>query len=115
MSVSSLGILAAFGSQIVVKRLFVELGFRIAVVCVCAQLCPTLCNSMDYSPSRLLCPWDFLGKNTGVGCHFLLQAILLAQKSNLCLLFLLHWRVDSLPLSHLGNPNLESGELISEF
>ena len=21
----------------------------------------------------LLCPWDFLGKNTGVGCHFLLQ------------------------------------------
>ena len=23
--------------------------------------------------TRLLCPWDFLGKNTGVGCHFLLQ------------------------------------------
>ena len=23
--------------------------------------------------ARLLCPWDFLGKNTGVGCHFLLQ------------------------------------------
>ena len=25
----------------------------------------------------LLCPWDFLGKNTGVGCHFLLQGDLL--------------------------------------
>ena len=25
--------------------------------------------------SRLLCPWDFPGKNTGVGCHFLLQGI----------------------------------------
>ena len=25
------------------------------------------------SPARLLCPWDSLGKNTGVGCHFLLQ------------------------------------------
>ncbi|XP_055405702.1 sorting nexin-24 isoform X12 [Bubalus kerabau] len=26
-----------------------------------------------YTPSRLLCPWDSPGKNTGVGCHFLLQ------------------------------------------
>ena len=26
-------------------------------------------------PSRFLCPWDFPGKNTGVGCHFLLQEI----------------------------------------
>ena len=24
-------------------------------------------------PTRLLCPWNFPGKNTGVGCHFLLQ------------------------------------------
>ena len=24
-------------------------------------------------PTRLLCPWDSLGKNTGVGCHFLLR------------------------------------------
>ena len=37
-----------------------------------AQLCLTLCNPMDYSPPGLLCPWDFPGKNTGVGCHFLL-------------------------------------------
>ena len=36
-------------------------------------------------PARLLCPWDSLGKNTGVGCHALLQGILLAQGSNLCL------------------------------
>ena len=26
-------------------------------------------------PTRLLCPWDSLGKNTGVGCHFLLHGI----------------------------------------
>ena len=26
-------------------------------------------------PTRLLCPWDFPGKNTGVGCHFLLQCM----------------------------------------
>ena len=24
-------------------------------------------------PTRLLCPWDFPGKSTGVGCHCLLQ------------------------------------------
>ena len=39
---------------------------------------------------------DFPGKNTEVGCHFLLWGIFLTQGSNLCLL---HWQVDSLPLS----------------
>ena len=35
------------------------------------QLCPTLCDPIDATPpgSR---PWDSPGKNTGVGCHFLL-------------------------------------------
>ena len=33
--------------------------------------------------TRLLCPWDSLGKNTGVGCHSLLQGIFLAQVSDL--------------------------------
>ena len=37
-------------------------------------------------PARLLCPWDFPGKNTGMDCHFLLQGILLTQGLNLCLL-----------------------------
>ena len=31
---------------------------------------------------RLLCPWDSLGKNTGVGCHFLLEGIFLTQGLN---------------------------------
>ena len=33
-------------------------------------------------PSRLLCPWDAPGKNTGVGCHALLQEIFPTQKLN---------------------------------
>ena len=37
------------------------------------QLCPTLCNPMDKQPTRLRCPRDSPGKNTGVDCHFLLQ------------------------------------------
>ena len=38
--------------------------------------------------SRLVCPWDSPGKNTGVGCHALLQEIFLTQGSKLCLLHL---------------------------
>ena len=60
--------------------------------------------------TRLLCPWDFPGKNTGVGCHFLLQGIFLTQGSNLCLLHLLQWRAGSLLLSHLGSSEWESPE-----
>ena len=37
------------------------------------QSCPTLCNPRDGSPPGSPCPWDSPGKNTGVGCHFLLQ------------------------------------------
>ena len=37
----------------------------------------------------LLCQWNVLGKNTGVGCHFLLQGIFPTQGSNLKLLY---WR-----------------------
>ena len=41
----------------------------------------TLCDPMDCSPP-VLCPWNSPGKNTGVGCHFLLQGIFLTQGSN---------------------------------
>ena len=39
------------------------------------QSCPTLCDPIDGSPTRLPSPWDSPGKNTGVGCHFLLQCM----------------------------------------
>ena len=55
-------------------------------------------------PTGLLCPWKFPGKNIGVGCLFLLQGIFPNQGLNMCLLWLLHWQADSLPLSHLGSP-----------
>ena len=37
------------------------------------QSCPTLCDPIDGSPSGSPLPGDSPGKNTGVGCHFLLQ------------------------------------------
>ena len=58
---------------------------------------------MDWRPARLLCPWDFPGKDTGLGCHFLLQGIFPSQGSNLGLL---HPRqvLYLYRLSHQGNP-----------
>ena len=53
------------------------------------------------SPTRLLHPWGCPGKNTGVGCHFLLQGIFPTQGSNPGLL---HWRQMLYPLSHQGSP-----------
>ena len=53
---------------------------------------------------QLLYPWDSLSKNTGVACHFLLQRIFRIQGSNSCLLLLLRWQVDSLPLVPPGKP-----------
>ena len=47
-----------------------------------AQSCPTLWDPHGLWPARLLRPWDFPGKNTGVGCHFLLQGLFLPQGSN---------------------------------
>ena len=62
-------------------------------------------KSHGLQPTRFLHPWNFLGKNTGVGCHFLLQEIFLTQGSNCHLLHLLHWQGVSLPLCHLRSPD----------
>ena len=66
------------------------------------SLAPVLCSVMSGSlrphglqPTRLPCARDYPGKNTGMGCHFLLQGILR----------LLHWQTDSLPLSYLESPS----------
>ena len=67
--------------------------------CYCgliAKLCLTH-DPMDCNP----CPWDYPGRNIGVGSHFLLQGIFPTQGLNLCLL---HWQADSLPLSRQGSP-----------
>ena len=67
-----------------------------------AQSCPTL-PPHRLKPAKLLCPWDSPGKNTGVGCHFLLQAIFPTQGSNSHLLQLLHCRQILYQLSQMGS------------
>ena len=52
----------------------------------CCGLVARSCLTLSVTPwtgaCQLLCPWDFPGKNTGVGCHFLLQGIFPTKGSN---------------------------------
>ena len=59
--------------------------------------CVRLLQPHGLQPARLR-PWDSPGKNTGVGCHFLLQGIFPTQELNPHLLGLWPWQADSLPL-----------------
>jgi len=51
-----------------------------AVAAKSRQSCPTLCDPIDGSPLGSH-PWDSPGKNTGVGCHFLLQCMKVKSES----------------------------------
>ena len=59
--------------------------------------------------SRLLCPWDFPGKNTGVGCHFLLQGIFPTWESNPGLL---HYRQILYQLNYEGSPKYNTSQFL---
>ena len=59
--------------------------------------------------ARLLFPWDFPGKNNGVGSHFLLQWIFLIQGSNLGLL---HCRQTLYDVSHQRSPKVKEAHLL---
>ena len=64
-------------------------------VCVCVRAHSVVSDSLQLhglQPARLLCPWDSPGRNTGVGCHSLLQGIFPIQGLNP---HLLSWQVDS--------------------
>jgi len=59
----------------------------LCLVCLVAQLCLTLSDPVDYSLPGFSVHGDSPGKNTGVGCHALLQGIFQAQGSNPGLLY----------------------------
>ena len=75
---------------------------KIPYYCLVTKLCPTILWPSGLQLARLHCPWDFLVKNTGVGCHSLLQGIFPTQGSNL---LLPNWQKDSLPLNHQESPS----------
>ena len=59
--------------------------------------------TQELQPARLLCPWDFPGKNTGLSCRFLFHGIFPSQGSSL---HLLPWQEDSLLLDHKSSVSI---------
>ena len=83
-------------------------------VCVCVFSCSVESDSLQphgLKPARLLSPWDSPGRNTGMGCHFLLQGIFLIQGSKLSLLHLLNWEMDSWALA----PQYDLQQITEDF
>ena len=78
----------------------VAAGYSVAAPLFSCSVVSDSLRPHGLQPSRLLCPWDFPGTNTRMGCHLLHQGIFPTQGSNP---HLLHWQADSVPLSHLGS------------
>ena len=90
--------------------------FFTCVLCLITQLCPTLWDPIDWAGSSV--HGDPPGKNSGVGCHALLQGIFLTQGSNpglphcrRILYYLSHQGTTGLHPSPLIDPQLESFQL----
>ena len=60
--------------------------FSYAAAAKLLQSCPTLCDPPRQQPTRRPHPWDSQGKNTGGGCHFLLQCMKVKLLSHVRLL-----------------------------
>ena len=82
------------------------------MLCLVSQLSPTLCNPMDYSLPGSSVHRDSPGKNTGVGCHALLQGIFPTKGSYPGLL---HCRWILYQLSHQGSPQGPIDEYFYNF
>ena len=82
---------------------------RCVCLCVCRSVVSHSLRPQGLYPARLLCPWDSPGKNTGAGCHSLVQGIFPAQRLNLGLL---HYRQILYRLSHQGSPMIKQPKFL---
>ena len=76
--------------------------------CLVAKSCLTFLGHHGLWPTRLLCPWDFSGKNIGVGCHFLLWGSSRPSDPT----HVSSPQAGSLPLGHQGSQNREHQDSI---
>ena len=70
-----------------------------ASLCVCSVMSGSW-RPHGLQPARLLCPWDFPGKNFGMGCHFFLQVVFLTHISCVSCIdrwILYHWATCKAP------------------
>ena len=85
---------------------------KMVFMCVSRSVMSDSLPPHGLEPARLLCLWNFPGKNTGVGSHSLLQWIFPNQRSNPGLL---HCRQILYHLSHQGSPYIMVGYNHSEW
>ena len=60
------------------RRILYQLSYQGSPCCCCCEVASVVSDSVRpqrRQPTRLCRPWDSPGKNTGVGCHFLLQCM----------------------------------------
>ena len=88
------------GSHSLLQGIFLTQGLNPGLL-DCRQILYCLSYQVMSNSLATLCPWDFPGMNSRVGCHFLLQGIFPILGLNMCLLY---WQGDSLSLSHQGGP-----------
>ena len=79
-------------------------NISLPLICCCCQAASVVSDSVrphGLQPTRLLCPWDSPGKNTGVGCHFLLHCHLFSLYIIACISFFIElWLIYSVvPIS----------------
>ena len=79
-------------------------GFFVTMCCQAASVMSDYWRPHRPQPSRLPCPQDSPGKNTGVGCHFRLKENFPIQGSNPHLLHFFHWQAGSLLIVLFGKP-----------
>ena len=95
--------LAVTCGDVSLTKITVTVDSECAVLCVGTQSCPTPCDPMDCSPSGSSVHGGSPGKNTGMGCHSLLQGIFPTRGSNpglqCCRWILYH-------LHHQGSPRI---------
>ena len=73
------------------------------VICMGAQLCLTLCDSMDCVAHQAPHSMEFFRQEYWIELPFPSPGYLPNPQTEPHLLHLLHWQADSLPLSHLGS------------
>ena len=97
------GVLKNFQWVLRIKNIFTLILSRECYAVLVAQSCPTLCDPKDCNLPGSSVQWDSSDKNSGVGCHALLQRICPTQGSNLGLLYC---RQILYHLSHQGSPSV---------
>ena len=111
LSLTSLSMIISMSIHIatngIISFFFMTEQYSIVYICIYVCVCAVVVQLLSFV-WFFVTPWTvthqaplflgFPGKNTGVGCHFLLQGIFPTQRSNPHLLCLPHWQMGSLPL-----------------